>query len=305
MIDIRENKGLNFIIGQWRPITENFKGGGHLCMHMLAYKLAERGHNVYICCEPYFKHNNITQLECNHHIDNNGNDVFTIPNIIYNHSNTISVYTQVTWGNPFNTNNVVRWFMYDTDIPIEETFSENDVYFNFTNCKVKYKEREVGQLVLFNFNEDKLWNYNKDRSGYCHIIHKHTPKNYKEILSKYNSFDLTDWREKGGWDYLREQLNKFEYYLTFDDVSYFTNAAVMCGCKSIVIPTEKSKIKYINPTDFRHQNRYQGVGVSYGFDDLEWANKTKDFIIKHIEDIKIINDKMVDDFVDYWSKKLK
>lgn len=253
-MDIRKNKGLNFIIGQWRPLNENFKGGGHLCMHMLSYKLAERGHNVYICCEPYFKHTNITQLECEHHIDNNGNDIFTIPNIIYNHSNTISVYTQVTWGNPFNTKNVVRWFMYDTDESIEKTFSDSDVYFNYGRFKVKNKHREIGKLTLHNFNEDKLWNYNKNRTGYCHIIHKHTPKNYKEILENYNSFDLTDWREKGGWDYLREQLNRFEYYLTFDDVSYFTKAAVICGCKSIVIPTEKSNKKYINSTDFRLQN---------------------------------------------------
>lgn len=305
MLDIRKNKGINFIIGQWRPITENFKGGGHLCMHMLAFKLAERGHNVYICCEPYFKHKNITQLPCEHSINDSGGDSFTIPNLVYNHDNTVSVYTQVTWNNPFNTKNVVRWFMYDTDEPIEDTFLDTDVYFNFTNCKMKYKEREVGQLVLFNFNEDKIWNYNdQNRSGYCHILHKKTPKNYEEILKKYNSVDLTDWKEKGGFEYLREQFNKFEYYLTFDDVSYFTNAAVMAGCKSVVIPTYITKEKYLNATDFRLQNPYQGVGVSYGFDDIQWSEKTKDFINTHIKNTKKLNDKTVDDFVKFWKKKL-
>jgi Tfp pilus assembly protein PilZ len=302
-MDIRNNKGLNFIIGQWRPLTENFDGGGHLAMHMLAYKLAERNQNVYICCEPFFKHDNITQLECKHDINEIGTDIFTIPTIIYNHNNTISVNTQVTWNNPFNTKNTVRWFMYDTDKPIESTFTNEDVYFNYGNFKTENPHREKGVLTILNYNKDKFFNYNKFRKGYCHILHKNTPNNYNEILNEYNSVDLTDWKNRGGFNYLREEFNKFEYYLTFDDKSYFSIAAVMCGCKVIIIPTEKTKKLYCNYSDFRKQNFHQSIGISYGFDDLQWSENTIKFIDSHIKNLEELDDKTVDDFIKYFKNE--
>jgi len=303
-MDIRNNKGLNFIIGQWRPLTENFKGGGHLSMHMLAYKLAERNQNVYICCEPFFKHENIVQLECEHYINEKGGDSFTIPKIVYNYNDTISVYTQVTWNNPFNTKNTVRWIMYDTEKPIESTFTDEDTYFNYGNFKTENSNREKGKLTIFNYNKDKLFSYNNFRKGYCHILHKNTPNNYDEILNEFNSFDLTDWRNKGGFNYLREEFNKYEYYLTFDDKSYFSIAAAMCGCKVVIIPTEKTKKLYINSGDFRNQNFNQSIGISYGFDDISWSNSTIHFIDEHVKNLEEIDNKTVDNFINYWKRKL-
>jgi len=303
-MDIRNNKGLNFIIGQWRPLTENFKGGGHLSMHMLAYKLAERNQNVYICCEPFFKHENIVQLECEHYINEKGGDSFTIPKIVYNYNDTISVYTQVTWNNPFNTKNTVRWIMYDTEKPIESTFTDEDTYFNYGNFKTENSNREKGKSTIFNYNKDKLFSYNKFRKGYCHILHKNTPNNYDEILNEFNSFDLTDWRNKGGFNYLREEFNKYEYYLTFDDKSYFSIAAAMCGCKVVIIPTEKTKKLYINSGDFRNQNFNQSIGISYGFDDISWSNSTIHFIDEHVKNLEEIDNKTVDNFINYWKTKL-
>ena len=302
-MELKSNGKLNFVIGQWRPINENFKGGGHLAMHKLAYKLAERDQNVYICCEPYFKHENITQLICESYINEKGVDMFTVPRITYNHNNTISVYTQVTWNNPFNTRNVARWFMYDSDIKIEETFGNDDCYFNYNNFKLKHNNRLKGDLTVYNFNKNKLWDMGKKRKGYCHIEHKKLTKNSEQFFKNYESTDLTNWRENGGFDFLREEFNKHEYYLTFDDVSYFSIAAVMCGCKVVIIPNEKNKYK--NALQFRKENYAQSVGISYGFDDLEWSILTKGYINNHINELEYLADKTVDDFVEFWKKRLK
>lgn len=301
-MELKNNGKLNFVIGQWRPLNENFKGGGHLAMHILAYKLAERNQNVYICCEPYFKHENIIQLDCNSHINENGNDVFTIPKITYNHNNTVSVYTQVTRENPFNTKNVTRWFMYDSDLPIERTFNDTDCYFNYNNFYVKNPNRLKGKLTVHDFNQDKLWNYGKSRKGYCHIIHKKTPNNYIEILNKYDSIDLTNWRENGGFEYLRKEFNKYEYYLTFDDASYFSIAAAMCGCKVVIIPSETHN--YVSPSHFRKQNFNQSVGIAYGFEDLDWCVMTKGYFNQHINNLIEIDDSTVDNFINFWKNRL-
>ena len=50
------------------------------------------------------------------------------------------------------------------------------------------------------------------------------------------------------------------------------------------------------------KNPNQMVGISYGFDDINWTETTKDLVRTFIEDRKKINNKTVDNFIDYWKK---
>lgn len=191
------------------------------------------------------------------------------------------------------------------------------MYFNYGNFKT-FRKVEDRKLTVFNYNFDKLYqnNFGK-RKGFCHLIHKHTPPNGLEIFSKLNSFDLTDWKTKGAYDYLREQFNQYEYFLTYDQKSFYTLAAGLCGCKSIILNpgpsyefagnawSDSSEYKDImTPTEYRLNNPIQMFGTAYGWDDIQWANKTINMVKEHLTELEKIDKKTIDKFVSFWETKL-
>ena len=229
---------------------------------------------------------------------------------------TISIYPQITRGNPYNTKHVGRWILYHTEKEVENLYDENDVYFNYANFST-FKNVPDRKLTVFNYYFDKLYITNKGkRQGFCHITHKNTPPDGDKILETFNSFSLNDWKANGANDYLREHFNKYEYFLTFDQRSFLTVAAILCGCKAIILnpgpPHEQSENafslsndygKILTPTEYRLQNPIQMFGVAYGLDDISWANKTIDLARDHIQELEKIDEKSVDDFIKFWEKK--
>jgi hypothetical protein len=312
-----DNDKLNFLVG----VHVEFKDiltGGVVAMHMLAYKLAERGHNVFTFCEPEYKHPNITVIPSKGNIINNFETQWSWESFQYPIDKTISIYPQITRKNPYNTKHVSRWILYHTEYLIEEIFGENDVYFNYGNFKT-FKNVPDRKLTVSNYYFDKLYvTNNENRKGFCHLAHKNTPPNSDEIFKTFNSFDLNNWKTSGAFDYLREQFNKYEYFLTYDQKSFFTVAATLCGCKAIILNpgpsleiavnafTESEEyLKTYTPTEYRLNNPIQMFGIAYGFDDISWANKTLNLSTDYLKELEIIDDKTVDEFINFWIKKTK
>lgn len=309
-----ENK-LNFLVG----VHVNFSQvltGGVVAMHKLAHTLAKKGHNVFMFCEPEYPHENIKVIKSEvHNIDGEVLN-FTWESFIFPINKTISIYPQITRGNPYNTKHVARWILYHTEIEVEDSYGENDVYFNYANFST-YKNIPDRKLTVFNYYFDKLYvTNNGDRKGFCHLAHKNTPPNANEVFNSFNSFDLVNWKSSGCHDYLREQFNKYEYFLTYDQKSFFTLAAVLCGCKAIILKSDKlheirenaltsseDYHKQLTPTEFRLQNPIQMFGVAYGIEDINWANKTIGLATNHLKELEIIDEKTVDDFIKFWKIK--
>jgi hypothetical protein len=95
-------------------------------------------------------------------------------------------------------------------------------------------------------------------------------------------------------------FNKYEYLITFEDKTYLTTIAALCGTKVIVIKNEK----YLTPLDFRLNNLTQLFGVAYGLDDISWADKTIGLVKNNIIELQNQDSITVDNFVEYWEKKL-
>jgi hypothetical protein len=229
----------------------------------------------------------------------------------------VSIYPQIVRGNPYNTKHVTRWIKYHTEKEIEQQYGVDDVYFNYGNFKT-FKNVDEKKLTVFNYNFDSLYITNKgDRKGFCHLSHKNTPPNGNEVFKTFNSVGLNNWKTSGVFNYLREQFNKFEYFLTYDQKSFFTVAATLCGCKAIILKSEihteerenaftssNDYGKELTPTEYRLNNPIQMYGIAYGLEDISWANKTIDFATDHIHELEKIDQKSVDEFVSYWEKKL-
>ena len=312
-----ENNGkINFLIGIHTPFSQALTGG-IVAMHKLAYELADRGHNVYIFCEPEYPHENIRVIPSTLKRQEGFVEWYSWQPFNYNIGNTVSIYPQITRENPFNTKHVVRWVLYDTEPDIENAYGPNDVYFNYGDFKT-FKNVEHRPLTVFNYYFDKLYQTNTGkRKGFCHIIHKHTPPDGLEIFKNLNSIDLTNWKSKGAYDYLREQLNQYEYFLTYDQKSFYTLAAGLCGTKSIILnPGQQYEFtgnaltmdeKYNNiltPTEYRLKNPIQMFGTAYGWEDIQWANNTVDMVKDHLIELEKIDKKTIDNFVRYWEIKI-
>lgn len=315
-MELANDNKLNYIIYLFTRFSEAMSGG-LIALHKLAYKLAERGNNVYIFCEPEFPHPNIRVISSEKTYDVEFIQNHTWESFTYPLHKTISIYPQITRGNPFNTEYVVRWILYDTQLDIESHYGETDEYFFYGDFKT-FKKVEHKELIVFNYFFDRLYKFNNEkRKTFCHIIHKNTPPNGEKIFEELGSFDLTNWKTNGGHEYLRDRLNEYEYMLTYDQKTFYSLAAGLCGTKTIILNagspyvftqnayTESEDYKQnMSPTEYRMRNPIQAFGVAYGWDDITWANKTIDFVPEYLKELEKIDDKTVDKFVHFWNKKL-
>ena len=295
-----KNNKLNFIINLHLSIKE-MRNGGLMVLHKLAFELANKGNNVYIFTEPYYPHPNITTIPSERKnpnwLSNNAEHyTFTLPDLTP--SNTISVYAEIQEGNPYKTKYNTRWILYNTNHQIESTWGEKDVYFNISNFKTQRKSTE-GMLRVEDFNFDLLYNENKKRSGFCYILHKNTPTNGEEFLKFFNAINLTGWQNKG-YDYLRKELNKYEYLLLFDHKTFNSTAALLCGTKVInLFPNPP-----IPPKQYREENPLSKFGLAQGLLDITYANETIHLARPHIESQAKNDDETIEKFISYWQKKL-
>jgi len=307
---------LSFIVGIFTSLKEEITGGV-IVMHKLAYELAKKGHSVYVFCEPGFPHENIKVLKASKTSQDGFMSYFTWQHFTYPLYTTVTIFPQTTRGNWFQTPNVARWILYDTEKDIEDGYGPDDVYFNFGSFKT-FRNVPHRPLTVFDFKFDQLYNSNSDnRKTFCHIIHKHTPNGGEKIFELLGSENLTDWKTKGGYDYLREKFNQYEYFLTYDQKTFYTSAAGLCGTKSIILnpgptyefaPNAYSLSEDYNngvlPIEFRLNNPYQMYGVAYGWEDIDWARKTIDLVPEHLKDLDSLYDKTVDNFINFWLKKI-
>lgn len=307
---LEDNGKLNFIIDLPYGFGDHLTGG-LLAMHYLAYQLAKRGQNVYIFCKPEYPHENIHTIKNINRVEN-GTVKRDWELFLYNLTNTIAVYPEISLGNPFNTKHVARWLLYESQSEIEKTWGENDCYFNYGTFKT-LEGKEQHPLTVMDFHFEVFQDRGReDRKGFCHILHKNTTDNSRIMMEELGSKGLGDWKSRGCFKYLVEEFNKYEYFVTYDEKSFFTVAAALCGCKSIICnPKNLSNVKEKNinykgpltPTEYRLENPLQMFGVAYGFNDLKWAHDTVHLVRKHLIKRDRMNNKTIDKFIEFWEKK--
>jgi hypothetical protein len=264
--------------------------GGVVVLHKLAFDLANRGHNVYIFTEPAYPHPNIIVSETSFE---------NISNIEFN-PNTTVIIPPFDWKNNTNIKNVTRWALYHISHELMKNVDEDDEIFNFGSFDIP-TEKKVQTLTTFDYQKKTFYNRGlKRHKKYCHILLKNNPPQAHDIISYFNSFNLDDYKNRGCFDYLAEKFNEYEYFITFDDKTFLTVAAAMCGCKSIILKNNQMK-----PSEFRYKNKIQGVGVSYGLDDLDWAERTIGFMPEYVDFLIESDNKTIDEFINFWSKKLE
>lgn len=307
-----DNDKINFVVGEHHKFSSKRPRGGHIVLHLLAKKLAERGENVYMFAEPMYPHKNIHAIP-QEYIEDEHDDSnvarWTYESFTYPIGKTVSIYSSEVIGNPYGTYHNARWILDHIDTETESTWGSEDEYFdnvsNFSSHS-SYSYKRTRFLNVIDYHFDDLYDEKKPRKGFCFIPWKYTPDNYEDLLKVFNPFISYNWVNDGGYTFLREMFNNHEYFLTFDTKTFLTQAAAMCGCKAIILKSPESPeyTRNLSPTQYRLENAGQMFGVAYGMEDIAWANETIHLSREHLKELEKIDNRSVDDFIDYWRKRL-
>ena len=164
------------------------------------------------------------------------------------------------------------------------------------NSSSKIKSR----LRVTDYNFNLLYNENKKRNGFCYILHKNTPNNGEEYIKEiFNATNITGWQSKG-YDYLRKELNKYEYLLLFDHKTFNAEAALLCGTKVINLGYHTT----FTPTKYKELNPTRKFGLAQGLSDITHANETIHLARPYIEEIAQNEEKTIEDFIEFWQEKI-
>jgi hypothetical protein len=218
-------------------------------------------------------------------------------------NNGIVVYPEIVYGNPLQAKNIVRWFLHQPGhFTNEACFGTGELYFKFNQMIKKYElynsklsdvELKVIHYPIEIYNKK---NSSEKRNGSCHIIRKgrHKNKVHDEFSICIDGLDHSE---------IADIFKKCEYFISYDDYTAYSLFAILCGCKSIVIPDDNISINEWYPNI---KDRY---GISYGFskEQLDWADSTNHYVKDLVDSEHLRSVECVISFVaeveDYYANK--
>ncbi|QKD70346.1 WavQ [Proteus terrae] len=190
---------------------------------------------------------------------------------------SIVVYPEVTYGNPLNGKNIVRWFLHQpgyltkrVNFGIGELhYKFNSAIKDFTHCLSQQSKLEL-KIIYYPLEYYNLDDVDK-KYGCCHTIRKGKHKT-KVHPTKSVLIDGLSHKE------ISHIFKRSKRFISYDDYTAYSLFAVLCGCESIVVPNDNMTKEQWYPSE---TDRY---GIAYGFSESEikFANKTRSKVLEHI-----------------------
>jgi predicted O-linked N-acetylglucosamine transferase (SPINDLY family) len=195
---------------------------------------------------------------------------------------TVAIYPEIVFGNPLNTNYVVRWILCELGVncphDIYKTWGEDDLVYHYGSFNPD-KSIECYNLLFPLTLSSELKNQGKEREGCCHVIRK-AHKFHDELTCVHPSDSLL-LEDNLTRSELIEILNTKEYLISYDPYCYITCMAALCGCISVVIPLKDgTKKEWFDSLSVSLLLKQYGEtelnGIAYGLEEIEHAVTTLD-----------------------------
>jgi len=284
--------------------------GGTVVLHHLCHLLNEIGYEAYLY--PAFKTTFIHQekwlkpilsilyasfksryLRTFKILQDNNTPVFIIKKNNYIDDEFIVIYAEGVAGNPLKAKNVVRWLLQKPGYNYKGTFfgnselifSYNPVYldnFNLPFSKLA-KTRLFTPLVHLKYYTETAGLKHVQRSGVAYCIRKGRGKTFIHNDDAILIDDLSHTETA-------EIFRSVKTFISYDSMSAYSEFASICGADSIVIPDSGVAIDDWLPENLRY-------GISYGFNNVDWARKTRPLLINRINNDISAKNQIIHDFV--------
>lgn len=187
---------------------------------------------------------------------------------------SIVIYPEIISGNPLLAKNVVRWLLHKPGFHNGiVNYDKKDLLFLYYKAYAEnYNNIDLNNILYIPNNREDVYfqdNFGK-REGSCYILRK--GKN-REIIHELTNSVCIDGKKH---EEIAKIFNKVEYCISYDTYTMYSLYAVLCGCKSIIVPEHNITKKEWSP------EIELSYGLAYGFDDLEYAEKTKTLLIEKL-----------------------
>lgn len=203
--------------------------------------------------------------------------------------NHIVIYPELVDDNPLEATNIVRWFLHKPGFHTGRVkYGKNELYFYYQKSfdDEKLNPHKDNLLRLTYVRSDIFYNWNlTQRKGSCYAVRKGKGKPIQHDLNNSILIDNLSLKK------IAEVFNKTKIFYSYDTKTSYSRYAVMCGCKSVVIPDEGLSAEEWQPEE---PMRY---GIAYGIDDMEYAEKTSHLVLDNMRQMEVDNDVMVNFFV--------
>ena len=250
----------------------DWKSGGNQVLHDLA-KILSQDNTTYVCA-------NKTLFDSKAICVN-----FDKAKELAALNDTVTIYPEVIAGNPFEAKNVVRYVLYYPGWHAGDK-EYNDDEFVITYNHEYVKNTKYDKSFILTVLDPKLTimkNTDKKRDIIGLLVRKSKDFDYKmSVLKNYKHLinlpiiSIDDIINKcNNLNELAEIYNQITLFISFDPHTYHSTMAALCGCQSVVIPSED-----LSSEDFYNVQKY---GVAYGFENIDFAKLTHR---KMIEDLK-------------------
>lgn len=200
-------------------------------------------------------------------------------------NDTITIYPEVISGNPFNAKNVVRYVLYYPGWHAgDKEYEEKELVITYNHEFVKNTKYDKSFiLTVLDPKLSIMKNNGQQRDKIGLLVRKSKDFDYKmNVLKSYKNLinlpiiSIDEIINKcNNLNELAEIYNQITLFISFDPHTYHSAMAALCGCQSVVIPSED-----LSSEEFYNVQKY---GVAYGFENIDFAKLTQG---KMIEDLK-------------------
>ena len=270
--------------------------GGCICLHSLAEMLKVLGYESFIIT-------NKRRLGSTYSTIAREDD----PWRILERSETVVIYPEVVTDNPIDAEVIVRWFLNSPGrFGTPEQYRPNGLQYLYSNMFSVASQKDYMGILRVNDPMLKLYSEadikRQVRQGTGYIVRK-------------GSHKLQDFPVSPGWLLIEEEIssnesavvngieifNSLEVFVSYDDATFLSASAAMCGCLSVVIPS-----KEMTAAEWRKKNVGLMYGIAYGFskEEISYATETKSLMRKHLSSLLADSYESVDSFASYWNNRI-
>ena len=253
---------------------DQFSSGGAIVLYKLNEVLNQLGHESEI-----LKIGDVIGLDNKKDRILIGSESIIIKETYYEHFKAVVVWLLNTPGAAVNST--------------EYSWTGKELIYRFTDAfTCSYPDRIRGNLTIFDYNLDTFKNLNLERNiKSSHMVYKGASYFSNFEQHPVNSVPIDEYRQK--LDVMSKIFNKSAFFFSYDNNTYLSVAAALCGCISIVIPNSN-----MTQEEWSSKSESLKYGVAYGVENLNHAIQTQSAVAAHLQQLEQTNLKTVLNFIE-------